>query len=1150
MNSVAKAIESYAQETHRYAELENSTEATYYPSIRNLLMSALSHQGLPFEVRTGTSELRRSRGRDAPDFVLSDSGLLVSAFGEVKLPDKEIPDMAVSEDRDDQIGRYLAQTGVVLLSNVRSVGLLVCKPNFDRIKVDRVPPSARELSMEVSLWRNGRDLPTRSAERLCEMLERAVLNFAPIAEPKSLARILARQARDAKESLPKDLRTVRPLIEDYKEALGLTFDVDDEKGDAFFRSTLIQTAFYSLFAAWALWQRADDGRRFEWDRIDRYLRMPFLASLFHEFRNPVRLQHLRMEAHLDRATETLNRVDLQLFKSRLTFPSIDDGDVATVAMTYFYEPFLEAFDPELRKTLGVWYTPPEVVRYQVQRAHELLKGRLNCPRGLADENVFFLDPCCGTGAYLLEAVRCIAQELRQSGDEGIVGLAILRALTTRIIGFEILTAPYAIAQLQLFVMLSDLGAPPPNEARLRVHLTNALTGWQERKQLRLNFPELQEEYDEAQALKHEANIIVVMGNPPYDRFTGVAIAEESDLIDPYKGIRRRMHTRRDGTTVMEQDGPSDLYTRFGVRKHLLNDLYVRFFRLADQRIGENSEIGLISLISNSSWLTGRSHPLMRESLLANFHEAWIDNLNGDKYRTGKIVPRGKPGAGTSDQSIFSTDLDSRGIQTGTAIATFLKHSYDGTDPTQTVVHYRDLWGKASAKRAALLSSIDIDSLDSIGPNYMQIAPTETTRWRLAPHEEAAGYDAWPSLDELFPAKFQGVNPNRGITGSVIDTNREALIDRMRGYFESASFAEIEERYPELTTPRAGYNPKKVWEALRASSRFDVGQVVQYLLFPLDNRWLYYEPLDRLLNRRRPEYWEQLPDNTFLITVPEPRKVSEAKPLLSDNLVDLHVHDRGSVCIPRHIRGGDAAGDVVANILPSAWRALRAAWHMRGEVNGHDAQRTVLEIFRCAIAILHAPSYGEEHKSALSADWARIPIPRDPEIRQSLSRIGADVATLLDPTKDPAPVVGRVLGADLARTIGFLTKTDSSNISERDLEVTVSYFAAARGRFVVREDGQLLGGPVGDLYINNHTFFANVPVSAWTYELGGYPVLKKWLGYRHLNRNDGRPLSLTDHQHFRSMTQRLAALEMLGSELDEHYASAAASAFSAEDLSVG
>ena len=138
---------------------------------------------------------------------------------------------------------------------------------------------------------------------------------------------------------------------------------------------------------------------------------------------------------------------------------------------------------------------------------------------------------------------------------------------------------------------------------------------------------------------------------------------------------------------------------------MLDDLYIRFIRLAEERIGEAADYGVISYISNSSYLTGRSHPMMRRSLLSHFHAIWIDNLNGDKYRTGKIIPRGLPGAGTRDDSAFTTELDPRGIQPGTAIVTWVKRTGARTKAGETAVLYRDFWGPAAGKRQGLLASL-------------------------------------------------------------------------------------------------------------------------------------------------------------------------------------------------------------------------------------------------------------------------------------------------------------------------------------------------------------------------------------------------------------------------------------------------------------
>lgn len=515
MQNLAEVISAYVHETRRLESLPSSTETTFYPDLKALLNAVLKSQRLPFDVVTGTSE-GGARRRDMPDFVLGDSALFVGVYGEVKRANTALTDLAISTEQHDQIGRYLSQTGVVLLCNVRGVGLLICDPSFKREQGKPVPPKKRVLEKRVDLWSavsgsgTKQKVDSSAVEDLIAIVTRAITDLARIGSPADLAKILARQARDAKAELPEDLKPVKPLLDDYRQALGLVFDIDDEKGARFFRSSLVQSIFYALFAAWILWDKeAPADAVFEVEDAHRYLPIPFLDALLHDIRHPTRMKHLGLGPHLVRAIKTFNRIDRPLFRSRMTFPTID-GETTIAAITYFYEPFLEAFDPKLREELGVWYTPPEVVRYQVQRVHHLLKSELGRPRGLADPEVVVLDPCCGTGAYLLEVARCIAAELKHEGDESSLGLELARAFHERVMGFEILTAPFAIAQLQLYLLLDQLGSRPDAAHRLAIFLTNALSGWHEAGDIKLNFPEMREEFDASQRVKREAKIIVIL----------------------------------------------------------------------------------------------------------------------------------------------------------------------------------------------------------------------------------------------------------------------------------------------------------------------------------------------------------------------------------------------------------------------------------------------------------------------------------------------------------------------------------------------------------------------------------------------------------------------------------------------------------------
>jgi hypothetical protein len=290
--------------------------------------------------------------------------------------------------------------------------------------------------------------------------------------PEDVAWFLASYARDAKARIEgADVPPLTAVRTALQQALGLTFE--DRKGDHFFRSTLVQTLFYGLFSAWVLWSKqhppTDRKARFDWQTTARYLRVPVLRKLFHEVADPGQLEALNLNEVLDWTQSALNGVDRASF-----FQKFQEDH----AVQYFYEPFLQAYDPELRKDLGVWYTPTEIVQYMVARVDTVLREDLNIPDGLADPRVYVLDPCCGTGAYLVEVLRHIGETLKAKGGNALVANDLKRAAMERVFGFEILPAPFVVAHLQLGLLLQHLGAPLSEKKaeRVGVYLTNALTG--------------------------------------------------------------------------------------------------------------------------------------------------------------------------------------------------------------------------------------------------------------------------------------------------------------------------------------------------------------------------------------------------------------------------------------------------------------------------------------------------------------------------------------------------------------------------------------------------------------------------------------------------------------------------------------------------
>ena len=433
-----------------------------------------------------------------------------------------------------------------------------------------------------------------------------------------MAWLLASYARDALarvEAAGGDAPSLSAVRAALEEALGVQFEGD--KGTRFFSSTLVQTLFYGVFSAWVLWARQTPhvSGAFDWRTAVWHLRAPVLRALFQQISDPGRLQPLGLVEVLDWTAAALNRVDRAAFFTRFS-----EGD----AVPYFYEPFLEAFDPELRKQLGVWYTPTEVVRYMVARVDKALKDDLDIPDGLAAENVYVLDPCCGTGAYLAEVLRRIAENVKGRGFGALAGAQVKQAAMERVFGFEIMPAPFVVAHLQVGLTLQDLDAPLADDGNERagVFLTNALTGWEpaEKEKQLVAFPELAQERDRANQVKRDRPILVILGNPPYNGFAGMAVDEERALSEAYRVTKR----------VRRPEGQG------------LNDLYVRFFRMAERRIAEKTGQGVVCFISNYSWLDGLSFAGMRERYLEAFDAIRIDCLNGDKYKTGKVTPDGRP----------------------------------------------------------------------------------------------------------------------------------------------------------------------------------------------------------------------------------------------------------------------------------------------------------------------------------------------------------------------------------------------------------------------------------------------------------------------------------------------------------------------------
>ena len=1104
------AIEDYLSDLRQRRVSGAATgERSYYGPLEKLL-NAVGQTLKPKVICVG--ELA-DQGAGHPDFGLyAAKQLQKNQPKEGQVPERGVVEVKSASDdawltaASAQVSRYWSRYRLVLVTNTRAFVLVGedASGHPATLETCRLAESAEDFARCLETPRAfARAVGAGLGEYLC----RALSHRAALTEPKDVAWLLASYARDALARIETaraapQLTTLRTALE---EALGVQFKGD--KGTRFFSSTLVQTLFYGVFSAWVLWARQVPSPRgaFNWHEAVWHLRAPVLAALFQQISSPSRLRPLGLVEVLDWTSAALNRVDRAAF-----FARFNEGE----AVPYFYEPFLEAFDPDLRKQLGVWYTPAEVVRYMVARVDKALQDDLDIQDGLAADNVYVLDPCCGTGAYLAEVLRRIAGNVKGRGLGALAGARVKQAAMERVFGFEIMPAPFVVAHLQVGLTLQDLDAPLADDGKERagIFLTNALTGWEPRTTKPLPFPELEEERDRAERVKQATPILVILGNPPYNGFAGMAVDEERVLSDAYRVTKR----------VRRPEGQG------------LNDLYVRFFRMAERRIAEKTGQGVVCFISNYSWLDGLSFTGMREKYLEAFDAIRIDCLNGDKYKTGKVAPDGTP-----DPSIFSTPSDPVGIQVGTAITTLVRKADHA--PAETI-GFRHLWGQA--KREELLETAEAapatlyDAIEPVLPLGLPLVRTAVSE----------GYFDWPMLPELFPVSFPGVKTSRD--SFLVDTDLDRLKARITDYFNAdLNHEEIARRYPGVMKATARFDARAVRDTLLARGGPVEAGFVRHTYRPFDNRWLYWEAETKLLDEKRADYMPHVfEENVWLSFNKRPQK-GEAEP---------------RACVTEHIGCHDLIGN--ATCFFSLWLRDDGLGNDRDSTQRRpnlsaDAQRylkhinaSVEDLFHYILAVLHDPTYREANADALRMDWPRISLPGWPlpgsagilpasaaakALAQSAAH-GRHLAALLDPETPVPGVTTGTLRPDTA-TLAVPTTVDGRNMDGDDFALNAGwgYYGTGdavmpgQGRIVERDytadERAALGDATGvlgqttfDIYLNGNAYWRNVPAAVWRYKLGGYQVLKKWLSYRERGVL-GRALRPEEVLYFAEVARRIGVI---------------------------
>jgi hypothetical protein len=677
-----------------------------------------------------------------------------------------------------------------------------------------------------------------------------------------------------------------------------------------------------------------------------------------------------------------------------------------------------------------------------------------------------------------------------------------------------------------------------SDERAGVYLTNALTGWeppQKPKDELPLFPELMAERDAANKVKCEAPILVILGNPPYNAFAGTSPEEEGGLVEPYKeGL----------TTPIEKGG-------WGIKKFNLDDLYVRFFRIAERRIVKSGK-GIVSYISNFSYLGDPSFVVMRKRFLEEFDPIWIDCMNGDSRETGKLTPDGKP-----DPSVFSTEETPVGIRVGTAVCLMVRKE---RRQQRGVVRFQHYWGVT--KRRDLLASLAVKHFDR---KYLKANPTKTNRFSFRPGKVSQQYLSWASLVGLCAIPpFNGPVERRSNSLIVLESDKSRL-EHLKSYLDpSISDEAIALLEPAYMTSSGEFQAKEARSLLKGNVHYRADKITRYPFKPLDVRLAYLDAaLQPLFSRPSPTLLNQrFEENAFFITRDTADKTPEGPPFyLSPIVCDydfISGHARHFPILLRNRKRLEKKHhETLLDFLPEKPEPdfqvanlshTSRSYLKRLRFRDPDADPSVAAlIWMHALAIGYSPAYLSENADGIRQDWPRTPLPDSRKALLHSAELGRRVAALLDTER---PVEGVTTGniPPHLLTLAKLSKVHggSLNPDAGDFDLTAGWGHAGKGGVCMPGSGkyelrstkdkkqkELFGDETLDIYLNDIAHWANVPKAVWEYYIGGYQVIKKWLSYREKSLL-GRGLKLEEAEYVTEMARRIAAIVLLQPELDANY----------------
>ncbi|GAA9851698.1 DNA methyltransferase [Helicobacter pylori] len=779
-----------------------SNELTHRPSLYNLLDGLKKNFNKEFKIE---HEPKKDKQGGQPDFRVSYQGLNIG-YIENKRAGTNLNRLLKS----DQIRKYLELNPNLMLTDYLNFAWVgKDENNAPLIKKEISVASPDELSKPLK--------PKPQTERDLIELFKSFFNHeaAPITNAKDFATHLSPRTRYLKDALIKyqEKTQVSSIFNNFKEYLYEELSFED------FSDALAQTLTYSLFLA----KLNHPFEKINLDNVRSSIPKNFavireMADFLKKLDEIQEIQWL-----LNEILSSINHVDMDSILKDLN----DDKD----PYLHFYETFLSAYDPKLRESKGVYYTPDSVVKFIINALDSLLKTHFkDAPLGLKsaldNENIKLLDFATGTGTFLLEAFRK-ALEMRKTSDGGISTKEDkYQNLLKQFYGFEYLIAPYAIAHLNLSQAFKEEFKKPLKENdALKIILTNTLIQPSEIAAYRGLNPIFETELLNAQEIKKDENILIITGNPPYSgassneglfewevkatygiepEFQTIEIEKKVKLTDKIKTLLKNIQTQKQSETQKQGDKSvkntnknalknlKQVHSKYKLQdeqnpKWLLDD-YVKFMRFAQNKI-EALGHGLFGFISNNAFLDNPTFRGLRRSLLECYDELYILNLHGG------VRKKEKTPQGAKDENVFN-------IKQGVSINLFVKKA----QTTKQKIHYYDVYGER-AEKYAFLAQNDLNSIEWLELNprkpFYSLLPLET---RLLDE-----YEQGFSVKDMFQISSVGIVTGRDRI--FIANNTESLKEQVLKYCNEFNEQYIKDiHYRPFDIRKVYYDTKKLERA--------------------------------------------------------------------------------------------------------------------------------------------------------------------------------------------------------------------------------------------------------------------------------------------------------------------------------------------------